>query len=446
MTIPHTALVIDGHDDEVLSLRCSLPTCGVSPTICNDATVAIKELSSEKNYDFIFVDMHLKNQSAFMFLQLLSQHKNHALRAVPVVGIVGRVNQSELAGLAELGVFNLISKPLSDKLIFEKVNKIVDEYKNPTSTTALDLQFRKAMLKGENARAIALAQKGLEANPKSVRMHVSMAVAHYYAKQDAESWAILTKLLPNLKDSLYLPYVLTLLAKLHIRKKEPQKALQLLEKAQGICPHNMERLLLISELLLSTNKSAMAEQKFRTAIRFFPNSASAKIGLGKSLLAQGDLSGAKKIMETTPGSHQKMLSHLNSLGVEFSRTQRFEEAIQTYETALELVETSKELSSVWYNIALAWSKSGNFGKASSACTKSIQAEPTNEKAKALLLRCGQELTKPGVGNNGISHTLESRETNKGAMAILFKKEPEIACISDELVERVERGILEDALG
>jgi tetratricopeptide (TPR) repeat protein len=436
-----TALILNSREDETIMLRYSLPLCGISPTVCDSVPEAIKILTSKSDFSYIFVDMQMRNNAPFMFLQLLSQHKTHALRAIPVIGFVGRVNRSELSNLAELGVFNMIPKPLNEKVITERLVKIVADYQNPNSAASLDLEFRKSLIKGEHTRALALAQKALGKNTQSVRLHVSLAVAQFHAKQDDIAMKSLQHLMPSLKDSLYLPYVLTLIAKIHIRKKDPQKALQFLEKAQGISPQSMERLLLISELLLATNKAAVAEQKFRTAMRFFPESTSMRVGLGKSLVAQGDIDGAKRLIQTIPSGRNKMLSHLNSLGVELSRSGKFQEAVKTYETALQIAENSKELSSIWYNIALAWSKSGHFAKATSACTRCIQAEPTHEKAKALLLKCGQEMA------TFVPHDSPKSKGNNETSAP--QKEPAnhtISCVSDELLDRIENGILEDALG
>ncbi len=440
-----SALVIDDHDDECMLLRVALPKCGVTPTICPNTAEATKDIANHDSYDFIFVDMHMSNKSAFVFLQLLGQHRNQALRAVPIIGFVGRINQSELSGLAEAGVFNLISKPLNEKTLLEKTNKIIAEYQDPKSATSIDLAFRRAILAADSAAALAIAKSNMENNPKSMRSHVSLAVAYYYAKQNQDAKSVLTKLLPSMQDSLYLPHVLTLLAKVYIREKQPQQALQLLEKAQAIFPHNMERLFLIGELLLATNKPAVAEQKFRTAIRFFPQSKSARVGLGKALVAQGNADGALEITKSAPGATQNLISHLNRLGVGLSKAGKYEDAVATYETALKLVRTPRELSSLWYNISLAWTKGGQYQKASAACTKSIQAEPTNEKAQALLLRCGTEMAKPV--QPGAAPTLNAAvaaanvTTNGGIIPDIH-----LTLMSDDLVERIEKGVLEDAMG
>ncbi len=436
-----TALILNNREDEGIMLRYSLPLCGITPTVCESMPQAAQLLATKTDFNYVFVDMQMRQNAPFLFLQLLNQHKTHALRAVPVIGLVGRVNRSELASLAELGVLNMIPKPINEKILTDRIVKIVADYQNPNSPAFMDLEFRRSLVKGEHGRALTLAQKALEKNGQSVRLHVSLAVAQYYAKQDNLAMETLHKLYPSLKESLYLPHVLTLMAKLHIRKKEPMKALPLLEKAQGISPQSMERLLLISELLLATNKAAVAEQKFRTAMQFFPESVSMRIGLGKALVAQGDVDGAKRLIQTTPGSRSKMLSHLNSLGVELSRAGRYQDAVKNYETALQMAENSKELSSIWYNIALAWSKSGNFGKATSACTKCIQAEPTHEKAKSLLLRCGQEMVAPKASDSAKSNTLGSTSKTDSESS-----HQNISCVSEELLNRVDAGILEDVLG
>jgi tetratricopeptide (TPR) repeat protein len=438
----YRALVIDIDAGVSKQISSAVGKLGFEPTAhVSDIKQAKNTLNTEK-FDFLFLDANMPGYAALTLLQIISQHKKPEVRTIPIVATLGKVNQTDLNVLTELGVLYVLPKPLQEHIVLRKVQAMLVDLSNPESMIHFEMNFRGFLARGEFDAAIDAVKKQLEANPKSGRLHLNLALALYAAKRTDEALVQVQRVLQALPKSAQ---ALTLAGKLLIRKKNIMAAIKYLEMAHAQCPFSVERLLLMGELLTVAGRSKLGEQRFRMALNLCPESELARMGVAKSLVTQGDLDNALALVGNNDAHKAGLISHLNLQGVLLSRVGRFGDAVLMYEYALRFVTTPRQAGSVWYNLALAQFKANKLEKSLVSCERALRADPSNEKVGRLKAACKEKQASLAAGApaaDGVAKAGEAAAQPAEAAQSKSKEElPASMTLSDEYLELVDTGIL-----
>jgi tetratricopeptide (TPR) repeat protein len=147
-----------------------------------------------------------------------------------------------------------------------------------------------------------------------------------------------------------------------LRQFEP--ALKCFQKAQGLSPTNLERLVMMAETQAEMGEPVKADESINKAKDIDPDSPTTSEGEAKVALAGGSPEAAKEILGQLE-SMSNVISYLNNKAVAHAKCGFSEEGIKLYEKTLAAIPSAQRdiLAIVNYNMALAKIRFGNLSGA-----------------------------------------------------------------------------------
>ena len=163
----------------------------------------------------------------------------------------------------------------------------------------------------------------------------------------------------------------------------------------------------LADTLLALGRTEEAEAQYRAILKREPNSARARLGLGKTVNARGLpaeaaelLSGATRDLSTRKAAHRLLVTVYQRLG----RTQEAEQlarvladmpADQSFPDPFLLeVQRFKTGEAAWIDIGDEWIKTGRLAEAADLLERTVQTYPKSDRAMFLLGRARYRLGDP----------------------------------------------------
>jgi tetratricopeptide (TPR) repeat protein len=169
-----------------------------------------------------------------------------------------------------------------------------------------------------------------------------------------------------------------------MRKGDFEAAIALLERAKIINPLNVDRLIDLGNAFLSNGQVDEAMEEFKEAKALDPENKEASVGESKCLLMNGEVNEALMLLKTISGPRE-MASIFNTAAVLSMRGEKFEKAMSLYKSALAALGKDRPLAArLHFNVGLGYRRWQKFDKAIAHLKKSLELDPTYEKAKAQL--------------------------------------------------------------
>jgi tetratricopeptide (TPR) repeat protein len=185
----------------------------------------------------------------------------------------------------------------------------------------------KALDANQPAAAEPFLRKAVNAAPADVQAEFNLALVLGMQGKDAEAIAVYRKTL-ELKPSLYEADLN--LGIILLRDKQPGDALPLLKEASEAKPGEFRPQVFYAQALYDTGDFAQAEQQFRIAAGINANSASASLGIARSLLKQTKLAESAPYFRAAASLDPAYKNALLELGSEYDKTGQNEQAIAIY--------------------------------------------------------------------------------------------------------------------
>lgn len=293
---------------------------------------------------------------------LLQRLRSKGFLRVPVVVQSSLIKPTDMPIIREMGVANLIQKPLERSQILKAVIWTVQQDRMPTEQQTLENKIR-AFLNAKNiteAEALIgryLAEQSIADGRKNViRAELAFAKDQYEAARD---FAI-----ESLKGTSESIFALNVLGKSLMILRQFDAALKCFQKAQSLSPVNLERLVTMAETQAEMGNIEAAEENVAKAKDIDPDSNTTKEGEIKVALASGSPEAAKKMLGQIE-SIGNVISYLNNKAVAHSKCGFMEEGIDIYKKTLDSVPEEKldVRSVVTYNMALAKIRKGDLADA-----------------------------------------------------------------------------------
>jgi len=117
-------LVVEDIALNQLLMKTLLDDFGFEHDIAGNGKIAIEKLQ-DKSYDIILMDLHMPEMNGFEATEYIRNKMNSQ---IPIIALTADVTTADLKKCTDVGMNDYISKPLDEKLLY---NKIVDLLKKP---------------------------------------------------------------------------------------------------------------------------------------------------------------------------------------------------------------------------------------------------------------------------------------------------------------------------
>ncbi len=332
--------------------------------VVEDGEACWDKLAAEQ-VDFVVLDWQLPKLSGMAILNRM--RKDPRMRMTPVVVVSGLIDKSDFRLLEEFPVTKLLEKPFTRTLFNNLFNELRAEYDWYIKHQALMESLFSALQnqEGDTAKKL-IAQVAKQApNPIPViLLSAKMMLDAGFVKQAID---VLDALLRNDAKSLR---ALNLLGQAYHKLGRHKNALEVLSKAQGISPSNVERLCLLGELELNLRDPDAARKHFTKALSVDHDDQVARSGLvvAENMISLLDGNDLGKVP-------QGFASLMNTLGITLVRNGEFDKGIAQYKAAMSFLHSDRDAGRVAFNLGLGYLRWGKPTDALSWFKKSESLSP-----------------------------------------------------------------------
>lgn len=198
--------------------------------------------------------------------ELLSRiREDRKLKDIPVIMVTGQTYRDYVAEAAESEIDAYILKPLTIKLLEEKISYVIDKVNNPPPMYQYLKNAAMCDEMGDIDGAIAEAERARNENPKSSRPVRELGY-YYFKKNDfkkAEKLFLEAVEMNNLDV-----FAFHHMGSIYLKRNDVEKALHYLDKAMKISPRHVSRGIDFGKTLILKNRVSEAEKVFDQTLKF----------------------------------------------------------------------------------------------------------------------------------------------------------------------------------
>lgn len=198
--------------------------------------------------------------------ELLSRiREDRKLKDIPVIMVTGQTYKDYVAEAAESEIDAYILKPLTIKLLEEKVSYVIDKVNNPPPMYKHLKNAAMCDERGDINGAIAEAERARAEKPKASRPVRELGY-YYFKKNDVKKAEKL--FLEAVEVNNLDVFAFHHLGSIYLKQNDIEKALYYLDKAMKISPRHVSRGIDFGKTLTYKNRLSEAEKVFDQALKF----------------------------------------------------------------------------------------------------------------------------------------------------------------------------------
>ncbi len=355
-----------------LAKHLGLPqTCTVFFTERDKVQRSVAEILSRGFKVILLIERELAGSSSIEFVKYLIAD----IPDISVVVLTGEIERERLILLHELGVKNIITKPISANVLVEKIASTI---RPPSKLGELIDQGKLKIFKREFEVAIELAKEVLALKPLSPAGLMLLGDALKGLGRTKEAQAAYLE--ASRQSNLYLE-PLKKLAEFYREAGDQDRELSYLMKLDRLSPLNIERKLSIGGLNVQMGEVEAAKVFFDDAVKLTTRQAMGMVSDTLRSIAEMCLDTAPEMAESyLRGSLEARKSVLdktdvetyNRLGIALRKQGKWEEAVKEYQMAQKVAPDDEN---VGYNLAMAHSEGRDFERASKELARALKLNP-----------------------------------------------------------------------
>lgn len=288
-----TILIVDDIITMCKSIQNMLRVLGYGKNVfyANDGLQALRMLEKE-SIDLILMDFNMPLMTGGETLSRIRE--NRAFKHIPVIMITAEAFKEFVAEAAESDADGYILKPLTIKLLDDKISFVIEKSNNPPPMIS---HLRKAMDyedEGDIAAAIKEAKLAMAADPKSSKSIRELGY-YYFKNQDfkkAEKWLLEAAEMNHL-DVIAFHH----LGELYLQQNNIEMAQKYYEKAMDISPRHLGRGINFGKVLIKRGLVEKAIHVFNKAIKLSGSTFEIKEDLANFCIEYEVYAYAAKLME-----------------------------------------------------------------------------------------------------------------------------------------------------
>lgn len=358
-------IVIDPDESARNRLDEALRSLGVPEIQCfANGEDAWQHLKTSPDPDLIILEWRVPRVSGPMLVQRL-RCKGRAVAPIVVYSSLVKEGSDRIL-LKELGVADVLEKPLTKKQILVAISGIVKEHRRPKKLDASAQRVRLALM----ARNIPLANElyqemktRSEEVPAGLKLELEAQFAYHEGRYEEASGYAIRALHVAGEDIM----ILNLLGKIYMRLRQFEQAQAFFGRANALSPNNIERLCDLAEARVESGQESGATEALGRAKSLDEHNDRVLETSAKVALVRGDTMLARASMVDLD-SLSGIIGFMNNRAVALALTRQLKSSIELYERTLAAIPASMHdvKAIVCYNLALSLAKSGN-SKAAEQC-------------------------------------------------------------------------------
>ncbi|MBW1860900.1 MAG: response regulator [Deltaproteobacteria bacterium] len=247
----------------------------------------------KKHVDILLLDYNMPEMKGGETLSHIRADRN--LRDLPVIMVTAEAYKDFVAEVGESEVDAYILKPITIKLLQDKISFVVEKANNPPPMIYHLKRARDFEEKGDIDSAIIEAELAMEANPEVTRPIRELGY-FYFKKNDlkeAEKW-LLKAAVMNYLDVFAFHY----LGEIYLKLNKIEKASHYFEKAMKISPRHISRGINFGKTLVQMKMSAKAIQVFNKTLELSGSTIELREEIADFCMEEGVDEYAVKLLES----------------------------------------------------------------------------------------------------------------------------------------------------
>ena len=375
-----TVLLVDDMPNMVNSIRGMLKILrfGKNFVTANNGEEAFRILQKEP-VDLAILDYDMPVMTGSELLREMREDRR--FRDIPVIMVTAQAYRDFVAEAGESTVGAYILKPVTVKVLEEKVSSVIEEANNPPPMVMHLKMARDFEEQGDLDESITQAKLAMEANPKATRP--IRELGYYYLKKndlkEAEKW-LLKAAEMNALDVFAFHH----LGELYLNMDDIEKASINFEKAMEISPRHLTRAINFGKTLIARGISEKAIDVFEKTFELSDNPTQLKEEISEFCVESDFHEYAAKLLEGIIMEQPNRTDLFFRLGLNLEKTGDLRKAV-TYLVQAEAED--KENTEIKIHLAKNYLALEKPIMAERPLKEVLKLNPENELANELLKQC-----------------------------------------------------------
>jgi CheY-like chemotaxis protein len=374
-----TVLIVDDHETMCRSIQKMMNVSGYGKKFfyANNGEEALAILHS-KPIELILLDYNMPGMTGAEVLSHIRDDRE--LRDLPVLMVTGQAYGDYVAEAAESEIDAYLLKPLSIKLLEEKISIVVQNANNPPPMVQHLKVAKNLDENGDIDGAIKETEQAVKEDPGSSRPIRDLG--YYYLKnndlKNAEKWLLKAVKLNDLDV-----FAFHHLGELYLKLKKIQKAQHYFEKAMRISPRHLSRGIQFGKTLVQMKMTKRAITVFDEAL---------------------------SLTGSTPELWEEITDFCIEAGVNGYATKLLES----------ILREQPHRKDLFFKLGKALEASGDSNKAVNYLVKAAQVDKKNDQIKIHLAKNYLNLKKPVWADKALKQVLKVNPDHEEARELLKK--------------------------
>ena len=340
-------------------------------------------LFNQNRFDVVIVELEFGQLPG---LALIQKWRAHEVLEKRLTGFIMAASSQRTAGqdglAREMSDIEVVVKPIKDiQLLTILARALAGKQRQMAFTEKKDREILPLIKQGNVQKAVdKINNMVAEFGDKSRRLLLEV---YETSSRWQECLDTSLKLLETTPNDIHL---VGTAGRMYMKLGKFQEAKPFLEKADKLAPQNIDRLNELATMYLQMKDPDKSVQRFKELIKLNPESLDYKFEVFKKLYDAGYDEHAIAVGKEV-AQPMEIVRHYNNKGVLLAKEGKLQEALSEYERALKFYPKFKENFRIYYNMALAHLQlktPESLKKAEAFLTKTLELDPSFEKAKASL--------------------------------------------------------------
>lgn len=387
-----SALIVDNDSTVQNEVKAALGEMGVENIqVFDDGQAALDYIKAGNIPDLVIQEWRVPRLTGPLFLQ---KAQEEGAKGCPFVLLSSLVQKEDIPFVREMGVSQVLGKPLQRKDLIQGLIWTIQQDRQPTEQGSMERKMRQLLSERKTDEALSIKERFMADATIQIGARHIVEAEFAYVQGDFEKCR--DHGIEAIKHSGESIFILNLLGKALISLRDFETALKCFQKAQNLAPMNLERLCQIAEIHSELGDNEKARELLGEVSDLDPDSQKAKESAAKVEINDGNINSAKKIMSQLRAI-ENVVSYMNNQAIAMARCGMIDEGLNQYTKTIDAIPDDKPdtKSIVQYNMGLAYLRSQRLPEAKERLTAVI-GNPQSKvfsKAQNLLKKVSHAIDK-----------------------------------------------------